>query len=101
MAPPQMESQATTQERAPTPTRETHHRTAALMFDQITAEPGAWDNKHARGIPVIRVYKSLPYGGKVTIAAVPYDQARRLADQLHDACDAYESEQRKRVHSDR
>lgn len=59
----------------------------------IIARPGTWAHGNQQR-PCIRLYR-LVHRRPAFVVAVDYQQARRLADQLHDACDAYQQGLRK------
>lgn len=60
------------------------------MVDRLTAEPSGWRSR-GQTTPVIRIYRQLPDGGRAFVGPLDYRDARALADQIHDACDAHQT----------
>lgn len=64
---------------------------------RIAVKPGVWKHGQGEETEVIRVYRVVRVNGhreRYFAGVIPYEQARSIADSIHDACDEHEARQR-------
>lgn len=59
-----------------------------MNYPQVKVRTSAWENSDGSTIPGIRIYV-----GKVRVF-IPFEETRRIVDQIHDLTDEWEAKQR-------